>query len=94
MRDVQGKGYLSHKDNSLSGPHLQRFYDVKNSKIHGIKLVDSLAFLFTLELCVNDKVYNILDHDGDHTGSDGMDIFSDNIWVYDVRFHLIKPHMH
>ena len=87
---MQGNGYLFHKDNNLSGPRLLRFYDVKNFKIHDIKLVDAPAFHFTLDRCANGEVYNMLIRGGDHGGLDGIDVFSDNIWVHDVglgRFH-------
>lgn len=57
---MQGNGYLFHKDNNLSGPRLLRFYDVKNFKVHDIKLVDAPAFHFTLDHCANGEVYNML----------------------------------
>ena len=83
---IQGNGHLFHKDHNLAGPRLLRFYDVKNFKIHDIKLVDSPAFHFVLDHCNSGEVYNILIRGGDHGGLDGINIFSDNIWVHDVRF--------
>jgi rhamnogalacturonan hydrolase len=81
---IQGHGYEFHKDGSISGPRLLRLYDVSDFAVHDIALVDSPAFHFTVDTCTNGEIYNMAIRGGAHGGLDGVDIFSENIWVHDV----------
>lgn len=81
---MQGLGYEFHKDGSLSGPRLLRFYDVKNFSAHDIALVDSPAFHFSMDTCDSGEVYNMAIRGGNSGGLDGIDVWSTNIWVHDV----------
>ena len=81
---IQGNGYTFHKQGSISGPRILRFYEVTNFSVHDIVLVDSPAFHFTLDTCQNGEVYNMAIRGGNEGGLDGIDIWSTNIWVHDV----------
>lgn len=81
---VQGHGYEYHKDGSISGPRLLRLYDVSDFAVHDIALVDSPSFHFTIDTCTNGEIYNMAIRGGAHGGLDGVDVFSDNIWLHDI----------
>lgn len=81
---VQGHGYEFHKDGSISGPRLLRLYDVSDFAVHDIALVDSPSFHFTIDSCTNGEVYNMAIRGGAHGGLDGVDVFSENIWLHDI----------
>ncbi|ROW17087.1 hypothetical protein VPNG_01022 [Cytospora leucostoma] len=81
---VQGYGYEFHKEGTY-GPRILRFYKVTDFSFHDIALVDSPAFHFTLDSCTNGEVYNTIIRGGNEGGLDGLDVFSDNIWVHDVE---------
>lgn len=81
---VQGHGFEFHKDNSISGPRLLRMYKVSNFAVHDIALVDSPAFHFSLDTCDNGEVYNMAIRGAAHGGLDGIDVWSENIWIHDV----------
>ncbi|KAE8144223.1 RGase A [Aspergillus avenaceus] len=82
---IQGLGYEFHKDGSLSGPRLLRFYDVQDFSVHDIALVDSPAFHLSVDTCTNGELYNMAVRGGDSGGLDGIDVWSENIWVHDVE---------
>jgi rhamnogalacturonan hydrolase len=89
---VQGNGYIFHQANTLNGPRILRFYQVTDFSIHDVKLVDSPSFHFTMDTCSSGEVYNMLIRGGDHGGLDGIDVFSDNIWIHDVNLpSLLTP---
>lgn len=81
---MQGYGYEFHKEGSISGPRLLRFYEVENFSVHDIALTDSPAFHFSLDTCSNGEIYNMAIRGGNEGGLDGIDIWSTNIWVHDV----------
>lgn len=81
---VQGHGYEFHKDGSISGPRLLRMYKVSNFAVHDIALVDSPSFHFSLDSCDNGEVYNMAIRGGHHGGLDGIDVWSERIWIHDV----------
>lgn len=83
---IQGNGYIFYAKGSITGPRILRFYEVTNFSMHDIVLVDSPAFHFTMGTCTNGEVYNIAIRDGNEGGLDGIDVWSTNIWVHDVRF--------
>lgn len=92
---VQGSGYLFHKDGDISGPRILRLYEVTDFSVHDIALTDSPSFHFSMDTCTNGEVYNMAIRGGNEGGLDGIDVWSDNIWVHDVywysyiRFNLI-----
>ncbi|CAD0112211.1 unnamed protein product [Aureobasidium uvarum] len=81
---IQGNGYIFHKQGSISGPRLLRVWDVTNWSVHDISLVDSPAFHFSIDTCTNGEVYNMAIRGGNEGGLDGIDVWSNNIWIHDV----------
>lgn len=86
---IQGLGYEFHKDGSLNGPRLLRFYDVTDFSVHDVALVDSPAFHLSLDTCKNAEIYNMAIRGGDSGGLDGVDIWSENVWVHDVCSYFL-----
>ncbi|KAK5790730.1 hypothetical protein VI817_008017 [Penicillium citrinum] len=82
---IQGYGYEFHKEGSLSGPRLVRLYDVSDFSVHDLILVDAPAFHFSLDTCSNGEVYNMAIRGGDSGGLDGIDVWSNDIWIHDVE---------
>lgn len=82
---VQGSGYEFHKEGSLSGPRILRLYEVTDFSVHDLALVDSPSFHFSMDTCENGEVYNMAIRGGNSGGLDGIDVWSTNIWVHDVR---------
>lgn len=80
----QGNGYEFHKDGSISGPRILRLYDVTDFSVHDLALTDSPSFHFSMDTCTNGEVYNMAIRGGEHGGLDGIDVWSDNIWIHDV----------
>ena len=81
---IQGHGYEFHKTGSISGPRLLRLYDVSNFAVHDIALVDSPSFHFSIDTCTKGEVYNMAIRGGAHGGLDGIDVWSEDIWIHDV----------
>lgn len=81
---VQGYGYEFHKDGSLSGPRILRLYEVTDFSVHDLILVDAPAFHFSMDTCSNGEVYNMAIRGGDSGGLDGIDVWSNDIWIHDV----------
>lgn len=82
---VQGLGYQFHQKGSLSGPRILRMYEVTDFSVHDLALVDSPSFHFSMDTCQNGEVYNMAIRGGNSGGLDGIDVWSTNIWVHDVR---------
>jgi rhamnogalacturonan hydrolase len=82
---IQGLGYEFHKSGSTSGPRILRLYDVTDFSVHDLALVDAPVFHFSLDTCENGEVYNMAIRGGDKGGLDGIDVWSTNVWVHDVR---------
>ncbi|KAF7712070.1 Rhamnogalacturonan hydrolase [Penicillium ucsense] len=82
---VQGSGYEFHKKGSLSGPRILRMFKVTNFSVHDLALVDSPSFHFSMDTCENGEVYNMAIRGGNSGGLDGIDVWSNNIWVHDVE---------
>ncbi|KAE8349891.1 RGase A [Aspergillus coremiiformis] len=82
---IQGLGYEFHKSGNLKGPRLLRFYDVTDFSVHDIALVDAPAFHLSLDTCKNAELYNMAIRGGDSGGLDGIDVWSENVWVHDVE---------
>ncbi|OJD32968.1 rhamnogalacturonase b [Diplodia corticola] len=80
----QGNGYEFHADDSISGPRILRFYDTTDFSVHDLALVDSPSFHFSIDTCKNGEIYNLAIRGGDHGGLDGIDVWSDNMWIHDV----------
>jgi rhamnogalacturonan hydrolase len=81
---IQGHGYEFHKNGSISGPRLLRLYEVSDFAVHDIALVDSPSFHLSMDTCTNGEVYNMAIRGGAHGGLDGIDVWSENIWIHDV----------
>jgi rhamnogalacturonan hydrolase len=81
---IQGNGYQIHKTGSTSGPRLLRVWDITNWSVHDITLVDSPSFHFSIDTCTNGEVYNMAIRGGNEGGLDGIDVWSNNIWIHDV----------
>jgi rhamnogalacturonan hydrolase len=81
---MQGLGYEFHVDGSISGPRLLRLYEVTDFSVHDFILVDSPSFHFVMDTCENGEVYNMAIRGANEGGLDGIDLWSDNIWIHDV----------
>ncbi|GAB7360678.1 hypothetical protein MBLNU230_g0557t1 [Neophaeotheca triangularis] len=82
---MQGYGYEYHQKDDFSGPRLLRFWDMQNFSAHDFFLVDSPLFHLVLDTCENGELYNMVVRGGDSGGLDGIDIWSNNIWVHDIE---------
>lgn len=85
---VQGFGYEYHRNGSLTGPRILRLSEVSNFSVHDITLVDAPAFHFSMDTCSNGEVYNMAIRGGDSGGLDGIDVWSTNMWIHDVRVSI------
>jgi rhamnogalacturonan hydrolase len=81
---IQGYGYEFHAEGSMDGPRILRLYDVSDFSVHDVALVDSPLFHFSLDTCYNGEVYNMAIRGGNSGGLDGIDVWSENIWIHDV----------
>ncbi|KAL2812150.1 pectin lyase fold/virulence factor [Aspergillus granulosus] len=82
---IQGYGYKFHAEGSMDGPRILRLYDVSDFSVHDVALVDSPLFHFSLDTCSNGEVYNMAIRGGDSGGLDGIDVWSENVWIHDVE---------
>jgi rhamnogalacturonan hydrolase len=80
----QGNGYEFHAKGSIQGPRILRFVRVTNFAVHDITLVDAPAFHFSMDTCNGGEVYNMVIRGSYQGGIDGIDVWSDNIWIHDV----------
>ncbi|KAF2816352.1 rhamnogalacturonase A [Mytilinidion resinicola] len=80
---IQGFGYEFHKD-KLYGARILRLYKITDFSVHDVALVDAPAFHFSLDTCTNGEVYNMAIRGGNEGGLDGIDVWSNNIWIHDV----------
>lgn len=80
----QGYGYEFHAQGSSDGPRILRLYDVSDFSVHDVALADSPLFHFSMDTCSNGEVYNMAIRGGDMGGLDGIDVWSDNVWIHDV----------
>ncbi|KAL4961270.1 putative extracellular rhamnogalacturonase [Aspergillus stella-maris] len=81
----QGYGYEFHAEGSSDGPRILRLYDVSDFSVHDVALVDSPLFHFSMDTCTNGEVYNMAIRGGDMGGLDGIDVWSENVWIHDVE---------
>ncbi|OJJ08632.1 hypothetical protein ASPVEDRAFT_57663 [Aspergillus versicolor CBS 583.65] len=82
---IQGYGYEFHAEGSSDGPRILRLYDVSDFSVHDVALVDAPVFHFSLDTCSNGEVYNMAIRGGDSGGLDGIDVWSENVWIHDVE---------
>ena len=82
----QGNGYQYHSKGSIQGPRILRFVKVTNFSVHDITLVDAPAFHFSMDTCKNGEVYNMVIKGAYRGGIDGIDVWSDNMWIHDVSW--------
>jgi rhamnogalacturonan hydrolase len=80
----QGNGYEYHAKGSIQGPRILRFVKVTNFSVHDVILVDAPAFHFSMDTCKNGEVYNMAIKGAYQGGLDGIDVWSDNVWIHDV----------
>lgn len=85
---VQGFGWEYHDDGDITGPRILRLYEVTDFSVHDLALVDSPSFHFSMDTCENGEIYNMIIRGAEEGGLDGIDIWSDNIWVHDARLLL------
>lgn len=78
----QGNGY---QIGGATGPRILRLVTTTNFSVHDLALVDAPAFHFSMDTCTNGEVYNMAIRGRNLGGLDGIDIWSNNIWVHDVR---------
>jgi rhamnogalacturonan hydrolase len=86
----QGNGYQYHSKGSITGPRILRFVKVTNFAVHDITLVDAPAFHFSMDTCKNGEVYNMVIKGAYRGGIDGIDVWSDNMWIHDVSLSSDK----
>lgn len=86
---MQGLGYILHAQGNRSGARLMRFYEVTSFSVHDIALVDAPMFHLSLDTCTNGEIYNMAIRGGNMGGLDGIDVWSTNIHVHDVRTMII-----
>lgn len=84
-----GNGYQIHAQGSRTGARILRLGKVNNFSVHDIVLVDAPAFHFSMDTCSNGEVYNMAIRGGDWGGLDGIDVWSNNVWIHDVRSTLL-----
>jgi rhamnogalacturonan hydrolase len=85
----QGNGYQYHSKGSITGPRILRFVKVTNFSVHDVMLIDAPAFHFSMDTCKNGEVYNMVIKGAYRGGIDGIDVWSDNMWIHDVS--LFRP---
>lgn len=90
----QGFGYEFHAEGSISGPRILRLYEVVDFSVHDLILVDSPSFHFSMDTCENGEVYNMIIRGGNEGGLDGIDVWSTNIWIHDVRLNYLPTLSH
>ena len=81
---------ILHAQGSISGARILRLNKVTNFSVHDMVLVDAPAFHFSLDTCTNGEVYNMAIRGGNEGGLDGIDVWSDNIWIHDVGLSLYE----
>jgi rhamnogalacturonan hydrolase len=81
---IQGNGYIFHQQGNRNGPRLLRTYQVSDFSVHDLALVDSPSFHFSMDTCTNGEIYNLAIRGGNEGGLDGIDVWSDNMWIHDV----------
>jgi rhamnogalacturonan hydrolase len=86
----QGNGYVLHAAGSYTGARILRAVKTTNFAVHDLIFVDSPSFHFSMDTCKNGEVYNMAIRGGNRGGLDGIDVWSDNIWIHDVREREFK----
>ncbi|KAF2403054.1 pectin lyase-like protein [Trichodelitschia bisporula] len=81
----QGNGYEFHAKGSITGPRILRFVKTSNFAVHDVVFVDAPSFHFSMDTCKNGEVYNMVIRGGNQGGLDGIDVWSDNVWIHDVE---------
>jgi rhamnogalacturonan hydrolase len=82
----QGNGFQFHEQGNIQGPRILRFVKVTNFAVHDITLVDAPSFHFSMDTCNNGEVYNMIIRGAYQGGIDGIDVWSDNMWIHDVSY--------
>ncbi|KAF2646591.1 hypothetical protein P280DRAFT_387301 [Massarina eburnea CBS 473.64] len=82
---VQGYGYEVHKsDGQCTGARILRLYKVTSFSVHDLALVDAPMYHFSMDTCTDGEVYNMAIRGGNWGCLDGIDVWSNNIWIHDV----------
>jgi len=77
----QGNGYLSRN----AGPRFLRIASSTNFSVHDVIFVDSPTYHLIIDTSTNGELYNLVIRGADIGGSDGIDIWGDNLWIHDVE---------
>lgn len=80
----QGNGYEMHAAGSITGARILRFVKVSNFAVHDLAFADAPSFHFSMDHCKNGEVYNMAIRGANRGGLDGIDVWSDNMWLHDV----------
>jgi rhamnogalacturonan hydrolase len=80
----QGNGYEFHAKNDIKGPRILRFVKTTNFAVHDLAFADAPSFHFSMDTCKNGEVYNMAIRGANRGGLDGIDVWSDNVWLHDV----------
>jgi rhamnogalacturonan hydrolase len=86
----QGNGYEFHAKGNIQGPRILRFVKTTNFAVHDIMMIDSPAFHFSMDTCKNGEVYNLIIRGAYQGGIDGIDVWSENVWIHDVSLSYIQ----
>ncbi|KAF8320340.1 rhamnogalacturonase [Clavulina sp. PMI_390] len=78
---IQGNGYQCRD----AGPRLIRIVTSTSFSVHDLVLVDSPEFHLIIDTGSRGNIYNMAIRGADIGGSDGIDVWGDNIWVHDVE---------
>jgi rhamnogalacturonan hydrolase len=87
----QGNGYEFHAKNDIKGPRILRFVKTTNFSVHDLAFADAPSFHFSMDTCKNGEVYNMAIRGANRGGLDGIDVWSDNVWLHDVSEFEHKP---
>ncbi|KAF1954129.1 hypothetical protein CC80DRAFT_536996 [Byssothecium circinans] len=82
---IQGNGFEIHKsDGQCKGARILRLYRVTSFSVHDVTLVDAPMYHFSMDTCTDGEVYNMAIRGGNMGCLDGIDVWSNNIWIHDV----------
>ncbi|KAK6537120.1 hypothetical protein TWF694_011319 [Orbilia ellipsospora] len=81
---MQGYGY-QYISQGEYGARFLRFTNVVDFSFHGIALVDSPSYYVVFDTCQNGEIYNIIIRGITIGETDGIDIWSQNVWVHDIE---------
>ncbi|GAB1194034.1 hypothetical protein APSETT444_003272 [Aspergillus pseudonomiae] len=84
---IQGLGYELRIAGQSTNTRTLRLQKTSSFAVHDIILVDSPAFHLSLDTVTDGEVYNVVVRGGNSGGLDGIDVWSENVWVHDNPSH-------